>query len=537
MPSRPTRHREKIAHVDGPQAAHQHPRRFRFNQRQREWRIAGTVQHEASRSYHDLQHFVETEGARQSELFLDIYSVETLAAALKLGAYCSVTQTRLAGEQLDTHVLLRVRTVLSEQTFITDELLQGAALETVSLLVTEYPSIAMPMTTQLRRFVTSPLSIFELDAAAGLTNSPILEATARCLSECVKSVPGDDLVISTMYSLLNYLGREATGAGGAGAGATGSAGGVAGSGTSVRSARRGAQTGGTTTAQQPYTSRTEDQKRLIMPSTISAVSLLALEYGKQDVIALASSMLLQRLRTADPLAESAILHNLVPPAVHGPRTSFVDVIRIFTQVSRTATDGGGPGAEVVHAAQLKLARALGSTNEPKPDGSVEAEVEEDDLANKSRKEIYLYELLNAFTDKGLALQTAAGSMKASKEEVAELNADLGNLVPAIAALLAHDDLNPQKEPTTETTALFRNMWFLAVLFSHAIPQHSVLPPRRPLVPLEGGENVEQTLPSTLPKPEARAEVLVNAFRIVSHKAPTLGPEKALNYLDSDLDST
>ncbi|KAK0552405.1 phosphatidylinositol-4- kinase [Tilletia horrida] len=504
--------------------------------------VTGTVQHAASRSYHDLQRFVETEGEKQSELFLDIYSVETLAAALKLGAYCSVTQTRLAGEQLDTHVLLRVRTLLSEQTFITDELLQGAALETVSLLVTEYPSIAMPMTTQLRRFVTSPSSIFELDAAAGLTNSPILEATARCLAECVKSVPGDDLVISTMYSLLNYLGREATGAGGAGAGATGSAGGVAGSGTSVRSghsraftAQLGAQTGGTTTAQQPYTSRTEDQKRLIVPSTISAVSLLALEYGKQDVIALATSMLLQRLRTADPLAESAILHNLVPLAVHGPRTSFIDVIRTFTQVSRTATDEGGRGAEVVQAAQLKLARALGSAKEPKPDGSVEAEDEDDDLANKSRKEIYLYELLNAFTDKGLALQTAAGSIKASKEEIAELNADLGNLVPAIAALLAHDDLNPQKEPTTETTALFRNMWFLAVLFGHATPQHSVLPPGRPLVPLEGGEKVEQTLPSTLPKPEARAEVLANAFRIISRKTPTLVPEKALNYLESDLE--
>ncbi|KAK0539233.1 phosphatidylinositol-4- kinase [Tilletia horrida] len=503
--------------------------------------VTATVQNAASRAYHDLQRFVETEGDKQTELFLDIYSVETLAAALKLGAYCSVTQTRLAGEQLDTHVLLRVRTLLSEQTFLTDELLQGSALETVSLLVREYPSIAMPMTTQLRRFITSPLPIFEIDPASGVSKSPIVDATARCLAECVKSVPGDDLVISTMYSLLNYLGRESSSAGGAGAAVTGSAGGVAGSGASVRSghsraftAQLGAQAGGTTTTHQPYTSRTEDQKKLIVPSTISAVSLLALEYGKQDVIALATSMLLQRLRTADPLAEAAILHNLVPLAVSGPKSSFADVIRTFTQVSRTATDEGSRGAEVVQAAQLKLARALGAIKEDASKDAA-AEDEDDDLANKTRKEIYLYELLNAFTDKGLALQAAAGSVKASKEETAELNVDLGNLVPAIAALLAHDDLKPQENASTETIALFRNMWFLAVLFGHATPQHAVLPPGRPLVPLEGGEKVEQTLPSTLPKPEARAEVLANAFRIIARKTPTLVPEKALNYLESDLE--
>ncbi|KAL9933013.1 hypothetical protein V8E36_008268 [Tilletia maclaganii] len=501
--------------------------------------VTGTVQQAASRAYHELQRFVEIEGDKQSELFLDIYSVETLAAALRLGAYCSVTQTRLAGEQLDTHVLLRVRTLLSEQTFLTDELLQGSALETVSLLVQEYPSIAMPMTTQLRRFITSPLPIFEIDPASGVSKSPIVDATARCLAECVKSVPGDDLVISTMYSLLNYLGRESSGAGGAGAGALGAAGGVAGSGASVRSghsraftAQLGAQAGGTTTLHQPYTSRTEDQKRLIVPSTISAVSLLALEYGKQDVTALATSMLLQRLRTADPLAEAAILHNLVPLAVAGPKNSFVDVIRTFNQFSRTAADEGFRGAEVVQAAQLKLARALGTAPTV---ADIDEQHEDDDLASKSRKEIYLYELLTAFTDKGLALQAAAGSVKASREETAELNIDLGNMVPAIAALLAHDDLRPQESPSTDAIALFRNMWFLAVLFGHATPQHAVLPPGRPLVPLEGGERIEQTLPSTLPKPEERAEVLANAFRIIARKTPTLVPEKALNYLESDLE--
>ncbi|KAK0546502.1 phosphatidylinositol-4- kinase, partial [Tilletia horrida] len=260
------------------------------------------------RAYHDLQPFVETEGDKQTELFLDIYS-------------------------LDTHVLLRVRILRSEQTFLPDKLLSGLALETVSLLVREYPSIAIPMTTQLRRFITSPFLIFEIDPASGVSKSPIVDATARCLVKCVKSVQGDDLVISTMYSLLNYLGRESSSAGGASAAVTGSAG----------------------------------------------------------------------------------------------------------------------------------------------------------------------------------------------------------VVTAIAALLAHDDLKPQENASTETIALFRNIWFLAVLFGHATPQHAVLPPGRPLVPLEGGEKVEQTLPSTLRKPEARAEVLANAFRNIARKTPTLVPEKALNYLESDLE--
>ena len=41
---------------------------------------------------------------------------------------------------------------------------------------------------------------------------------------------------------------------------------------------------------------------------------------------------------------------------------------------------------------------------------------------------------------------------------------LASLLLPIDALLAHTDFNPQIDASSETVALFRNMWFLCILF-------------------------------------------------------------------------
>jgi phosphatidylinositol 4-kinase len=41
---------------------------------------------------------------------------------------------------------------------------------------------------------------------------------------------------------------------------------------------------------------------------------------------------------------------------------------------------------------------------------------------------------------------------------------LASLLLPIDALLAHADFNPQTDPTPEIVTLFRNMWFLCILF-------------------------------------------------------------------------
>lgn len=98
---------------------------------------------------------------------------------------------------------------------------------------------------------------------------------------------------------------------------------------------------------------TEEQKRLIGISTISVVTRLALEFkvdevrfvllhkcyptsDRNQVTRLTISMLLQRLRTAEPTVEAAIAYNLVDLALEAPEGSFIDIIRRFSAINRSA---------------------------------------------------------------------------------------------------------------------------------------------------------------------------------------------------------
>ncbi len=47
-------------------------------------------------------------------------------------------------------------------------------------------------------------------------------------------------------------------------------------------------------------------------------------------------MLLQRLRSAEPTVEAAIAYNLVDLALIAPQASFVDIIRAFSSINRSA---------------------------------------------------------------------------------------------------------------------------------------------------------------------------------------------------------
>ncbi len=507
--------------------------------------------HTAGRAYHDVHRFVDNEGSKQrGDLLIDVYALEILSEALKLGALCSVAQSRTGliakNRSVDSHTLVRIRTLLSEQASVFEPVLQGAALQCTGLLVLNFPSIAMPMTTQLRRFVTSPLAMFEMEPllpSFGVpvlgqqqhTVTPILASAAKALRACVTAHGSEDLVVSTMYTLLNYLGKDGSFGGFA-------AGGAAGSGVSVRSGasravsvrdHAGMQHSGTLTS---FATRTEEQKVAITGSTIAIVARLALEVGTPGILALTTSMLLQRLRTADERAEAAILANLVPLAVAGSKTGFTEVIRAYTNALRSALSGGAGrrASASVHAAQLRLASGLAARREEEDREAEKKEQQDDDEKtlvdgesadlSLGRKELYLVELLQLFAEKGQQLQTAASSGKASREELAELNTDLSNLLPTIAALLQHDDLNPQLKPTTEMVSLFRNMWFLSVLFGYATP-----PAER-----RAARNAASAAGGWTPA-QVQEQIVGDSLASISLKTPTLVPETAHNYLESDLE--
>jgi phosphatidylinositol 4-kinase len=129
----------------------------------------------------------------------------------------------------------------------------------------------------------------------------------------------------------------------------------------------------------------EDEKRLTGISTISVVTRLALEFQMDDVTRLTISMLLQRLRSAEPTVEAAIAYNLVDLALSAPKSAFVDIIRVFSNINRSANpDDPRFSNNMVLAAQTRLAQELHRRPE--------------------LYETYLVELLTLFADKGVAIQ-------------------------------------------------------------------------------------------------------------------------------------
>lgn len=94
--------------------------------------------------------------------------------------------------------------------------------------------------------------------------------------------------------------------------------------------------------------------------------------------------------------------------------------------------------------------------------------------------MYLEELLTLFSDKGVAIQNTATAGHNGKVgrclpsadtltnegicQTEEMIEQLASLLLPIEALLDHADFTPYLHTTSELTNLFRNLWFLCVLF-------------------------------------------------------------------------
>lgn len=77
-------------------------------------------------------------------------------------------------------------------------------------------------------------------------------------------------------------------------------------------------------------------------------------------------------------------------------------------------------------------------------------------------ELYLVELLTLFCDKGVAIQNMAISNHRAKVEA--LTEQLASLLLPIDALLGQPDFTIQPETSSSLATLFRNMWFICILF-------------------------------------------------------------------------
>lgn len=160
------------------------------------------------------------------------------------------------------------------------------------------------------------------------------------------------------------------------------------------------------------------------------------------------------------MIEATIVGNLVPLALAGSNTDLVEVYRAFSQISRSAhPEDPRMSSNAVLAAQTTLAKGLGRRL---------------DCADG-----YLVELLTLFADKGTQTQmiamAPAGFDTRDREKLSQLRADsesrvgemkawLAALLVPIATLLSHESYHPDRDPSPELVAHFRNLWFLCVVF-------------------------------------------------------------------------
>ena len=134
--------------------------------------------------------------------------------------------------------------------------------------------------------------------------------------------------MSNMYSLLNYIAATSKGINDASSLAP-----------TISSSMPGSENGEEGTMESVKTGLqgfSEDQKRQIGISTISVVACLASEFKVEEVTRLTISMLLQRIRSAEPTVEAAIAYNLVELAIIAPESSFIDIIKAFSLLNRSA---------------------------------------------------------------------------------------------------------------------------------------------------------------------------------------------------------
>ncbi|KAG1853073.1 hypothetical protein F4604DRAFT_2044509 [Suillus subluteus] len=136
---------------------------------------------------------------------------------------------------------------------------------------------------------------------------------------------------------------------------------------------------------------------------------------------------------------------------------------------------------------------------------IDADIELCSIQVQALSLLSLVELLTLFEDKGVAIQNVATSDRHVKME--EMIEQLASLLLLIEALLTHPDYSPHLAASLELTGLFRNMWFLCVLFYlTSVPRAS-----SPLDEhVDAGANVWADNVSTSPAP-APASVLALEF--------------------------
>ncbi len=186
--------------------------------------------------------------------------------AVMIAILKTLTLASLHVGQVDDSLMAKLRTLLSEKSPSHNAATLETGLACTSILIYNFPNLANNMTNHIRRFATTPLPIFEAEmAGTGMDVPELMAATARCLAVCVQTSPNDDLISSTMYSLMNAVSQGGEGHPGSIRGGV-IAFALPGSQDTVGSVNKGAE-----------------HRRMLGISTVGMLTRLALEIGRPDV--------------------------------------------------------------------------------------------------------------------------------------------------------------------------------------------------------------------------------------------------------------
>ena len=179
--------------------------------------------------------------------------------------------------------------------------------------------------------------------------------------------------------------------------------------------------------------------------SIAVAAEFARVYARPQFTALVVVLLQQQLDGG-----ARVLAQLVALAPRAPTPSFVDVVQLLSARVRAARSISE--LESVCAAQRELAAAL--TAHAERDGALADAATDVPMTGGARKHTLLVEVLQL-----LAEAAVRGGEAPSELDTRTLQC----LLPVLAAVLAHADINPQLAPTPELVYLFRNAWLALTL--------------------------------------------------------------------------
>ncbi|CAO3596291.1 unnamed protein product [Absidia cylindrospora] len=402
--------------------------------------------------YEDIHKFAEGGSQAGNKWSPDAYMQEIKGISLHVAALSSVYIHEM-DDQLVDHISECLFTIPQ----VSDAWIQVAALDAAVLLSINFPYMNNGMINNISRFLATPSPVFELHAG----DISVQQYAVIRLAQCVESKPQaqmSQIAISTLYALLNEISRY----------------------TGEDSDEAGAHTiTGAPAAEQ----LSEKQKQQVCTNALSAIVGVAVYLKDESIMLQALSMLIPRRKSLSIASMGSLTSRLVDLALVASANVFKEILNLFSALSRESlTIDNKQLSSSIQNAMYDLAVRLSSRPE--------------------FYQIYLSSLLTLFVENGNVIQRIMAKDKKSSD--LPLISKLGTLRPALQALLAHADFEPHVQCNAETVSLFRNMWFLCVVFGFVTESMWIR---------EWNESLQ----------------------VIAKKTPVLVIESATNYLESDLE--